>query len=393
MGGSVKTDIAVRRLCAADYDEALDFLNLVFSMANRPNDFKKALPRMWARDNGHMGRHLAVIRDGRIRAMLGVYPIPVVIAGRKLLFSTVGNVATHPYETGKGYMTTLLNAAMARLDEIGADASRLGGLRQRYARYGYEPVGLQYTFTLTPRNLRAVSLPLTGGIEFRTIMPDDIQLLDEAAAMQRKGLMYAERGDAADFYRTLIAWENRPVAALLDGRLIGYLAVDKSGQTVSECVAQDDATAFGILCAWLTQEKLPSLGISVPAWQAGLIRRMIPLCEGWSAVSPCRFCIRSWDRVIGALLALKRSLTPLPEGACTIGIRGWGALRLDVCGSDANAFRTDDEPALWLEPAQAAHLLAGTVPPHCVCDVSAGIAPLLAAWLPLPLSWCTLDRV
>ena len=72
--------------------------------------------------------------------MLGVYPLPAVVAGRRLLFATVGNVATHPYETGRGYMRRLMDAARARLDEMDADASRLGGLRRRYAPFGYEPV-------------------------------------------------------------------------------------------------------------------------------------------------------------------------------------------------------------------------------------------------------------
>ena len=120
---------------------------------------------------------------------------------------------------------------------------------------------------------------------------------------------------------------------------------------------------------------------------------MIPLCESWSAGSPCRFFIRRWDRVVGALLALKRSLTPLPCGAFTLGIQGWGSLKLEVRGADTCASKVDSEPDLRLDPAAAAHLLAGSVPPHCVCDIPSDFAPLLAAWLPLPLSWCTLDRV
>ena len=33
-----------------DADEALDFLNLVFSMASRPHNFKKSLPKIWEGD-------------------------------------------------------------------------------------------------------------------------------------------------------------------------------------------------------------------------------------------------------------------------------------------------------------------------------------------------------
>ncbi|NLB44112.1 MAG: hypothetical protein GX821_02990, partial [Clostridiaceae bacterium] len=43
------------RLSADDYDEAIDFLNLVFSQASRPHDFEKMLPRMCVPDDEHMG--------------------------------------------------------------------------------------------------------------------------------------------------------------------------------------------------------------------------------------------------------------------------------------------------------------------------------------------------
>lgn len=386
-------EVYIRRLCAGDYDEALDFLNMVYSMAGRPHDFLRALPRMWARDDEHMGKHIAVIRDGQIRSMLGVYPLPVQICGRRLLFSTVGNVATHPYETGRGYMSLLLDAAMKRLDEIGADASRLSGLRQRYARYGYEPVGLQYTFELTAHNVRARRGAAGSGISFVGMGPKDRALLERAGELQRRGLMFAERGDAQSFYRTLSAWESRASAAMRDGRMIGYLVSDGAGRAISECIAEDEAAAADMLCAWITENALPGVRFSAEAWRSGLTRRLIPLCEGWSSAPPCRFYLRSWDRVTDALLALKRSISPLPDGEAVIGIEGWGALSMTVQGNMTFAGRTDRAPDLCLKPDMAAHLLTGALPPECVCPLPEKKAALLSAWLPLPLTWCTLDRV
>ena len=123
------------RLSQQDAPEALDFLNLVFSMAKYPHDFRKMLPKMWEDDGKHVDNHLAVKVDGRIRAIVGVYPLPANIAGEKLLFATMGNVATHPFDTGKGYMSELLDAAMKQLSDMNADGARLGGMRQRYARW------------------------------------------------------------------------------------------------------------------------------------------------------------------------------------------------------------------------------------------------------------------
>lgn len=392
-GQLMKEEMIVRRLGAADYDEALDFLNMVYSMAGRPHDFLRALPRMWARDDAHMGKHIAVIRAGKIRSMLGVYPLPVQICGRKLLFSTVGNVATHPYETGKGYMSLLLDAAMTRLDEIGADASRLSGLRHRYARYGYEPVGLQHFFMLTAHNIRMKRPGAGRGISFRAIGAQDTEILNCADAMRRRLPMAAERGEAEDFYRVLSAWESRPAAAFRAGRMIGYLVPDQTGGTINECIAGDDEETLDMLCAWLTENGLSAVRIPVDSWRAGLIRLMNGLCESVSSGSPCRFYLRNWDRVTDALLALRSSMGSLPSGETVIGIEGWGALHMKVDGVRTSVVRTEEAPEIRLSSAQAAQLLAGPMKPECVCEMPEQLNSLLSAWLPLPLSWCTLDRV
>ena len=389
----MKEEIIVRRLGAADYDEALDFLNMVYSMAGRPHDFLRALPRMWARDDEHMGRHIAVIRAGKIRSMLGVYPLPVQICGRKLMFSTVGNVATHPYETGKGYMSLLLDAAMKRLDEIGADASRLSGLRHRYARYGYEPIGLQHSFTLTAHNIRMKRPDAGRGITFKPIGAQDTEVMSCAAAMHRGLPMFAERGEAEEFYRVLSAWESRPAAAFRDGRMIGYLAPDQAGGAISECIAGDDEETLDMLCAWLTENGLSAVRVSVDSWRAGLIRLMNGLCESVVSGSPCRFYLRNWDRVTDALLALRSGMTNLPSGEVIVGVEGWGALHMKADGKKTSVVRTEKEPEIRLSPAQAAQLLAGPMKPENVCELPAHLSGLLSAWLPLPLSWCTLDRV
>lgn len=104
-------------------------------------------------DGESMTRHFAIREDGRIRALVGAYPLPITIADDRLIFSTIGNVATYPHANGKGYMNQPVQTAMQELRGIGVDATRLGGLRQRYVCFGFEPAGMQYHFSLTAHNL------------------------------------------------------------------------------------------------------------------------------------------------------------------------------------------------------------------------------------------------
>jgi len=117
------------------------------------------------------------------------------------------------------------------------------------------------------------------------------------------------------------------------------------------------------------------------------------MCEGFTSAPPCLFYLRSWDQLTDALLMLRRRLTPMPSGEAVIGIDGWGALKIEVCGRNTAAARTEEAPEIMLRPDEAAQLMFGFAPNRCADGLSEETAALFAAWFPLPLSWCTLDRV
>ena len=147
-------DIKIERLTASDYDEWLAVIDRVFTIQNKRHmDFEVELPKMCVRDDEHMGKHFAVKKNGKIVSALGVYPLPMNVAGEEILFSTMGNVITVPEEEGNGYMTQLLEVAMKELSDLGIDGSRLCGDRMRYNRYGYEYAGFLYNFEILKHHI------------------------------------------------------------------------------------------------------------------------------------------------------------------------------------------------------------------------------------------------
>ena len=386
---------AVERLRPCDAPEALDFLNMVFSMARVPHDFSEMLPKMWENDGESMTRHFAIREDGRIRALVGAYPLPITIAGDRLLFSTMGNVATHPHCSGKGYMNRLVQTAMQELRDIGVDAIRLGGLRQRYARFGFEPAGMQYHFSLTAHNLeRYYKGTFSSGIRFEPLRAEDAKSVSWAKSLHETGGVWVDRLHNTGFYDSLTAWRNQPFLALRDGKCVGYLTAGADRTGVSEFRALTVELEVELLCAWLSQNRLTHVAFTVEPWQTALSRLLQPLCEGWSISSPSHFCIMRWDRVVNALLRLKAEIAPLLPGEVRLEIQGWGTLRLCVDADGAHCKRTDDSTDFSLTPAEAARLFFGPLPPVSTCSLgNSHAAALLQAWLPLPLGWNTLDRV
>jgi GNAT superfamily N-acetyltransferase len=385
----------VVRLTAQDYDEALDFLNLVFSQAGRPHDFERMLPKMCIRDDVHMGRHFAIRQAGRIQSMLGVYPLPLTIAGRPFLFATVGNVATHNKARSQGYMSQLLETALQELDRLGADAARLDGLRQRYNRSGFEKAGTLYTYTLTVRNVKACFGDLlSGDISFLPLAPDDIPLLEQARSLHGRLALRIDRGDLDGFDRTLRAWQMEPWAALdPDGQVIGYLAAAPDRTTLAEQVADSPQRLIEMLCAWVVQHQLDGITFTAAPWQPDICRLCNRVCERFTVSSATSFLIRNWSGISDALLALKAEQTPLLPGRVVIAIEGYGALAMAVEDGRTVCAMTDRPADLHLDRLTATRLLFGPMPPELVCDLPQHAAAPLRSWLPLPLSWNGQDRV
>ena len=382
----------ILRLKKENYDELIELLNLVFTRKNgREMDFEKELPKMCVRNDERMGRHFGIFEDGKLVAALGVYPLPVDIAGERLLFSTVGNIATHPDYEGRGYMNLLIGRAMQELVELDVDASRLGGLRQRYNRFGYETCGRVYTFSLSDYNVKRKLLEKVQGVEFTRISREDISTLRLAKALQSANGIAVERSSDnayADVYASMVAWKNIPWLAKKDGRAIGYLCASENGRSVAENYAYDTECMQTMLGAW-QQRAGETIGFRFQPYETANIRAFSAICENVNIVAPCHFKIVKWERVIGAFMRLKATYTIMLKGEFTIEIEGYGGLRLYVNERGIGCEKYAGECEIKLDPLAASRYLFGILPPDCTGEANA----LVANWLPLPLSWNLQDRV
>lgn len=382
----------VVRLTAQDYEEWLNVLNTVFSKQNKRNmEFERELPKMCVKDDAHMGMHLAVKEDGKICALLGIYPLKTRIGEKELLFSTVGNVATLPEQEGKGYMKVLMKEAMLELERIGADASRLGGGRQRYNRYGYEASGMNYYFTIDAHTTKHCE-DQKNAVVFKKIGLQDEKELQFIEDLRKKQAICVERSYDDSFagaYAVLRAWNNDVYVAMEGDDLLGYMSVSQSGEEIAEIDAKDLASLKDMLFGW--QKKLGrDISFSLAPTEVEAVRYFSSVSADMLMRSPSHFKILSFDKVADALLKVKASCTPkLAEGEGVITIQDWGNLR--ICHKNGTAFceKTETEGSLVLDKLAATRLLFGPFAVNSVMDAD----PFLAAVLPLPLSWSTLDRV
>ncbi len=373
----------IERLQAKDHDELLAFFNDGFGYPPEEG-FDKLLPVMWRRDDLHMGHHLAIRDNGRIIAALGVYPLNVHIAGRKLLFATCGNVATAKEYRGKNCMRELMFAAMDELDRIGADVARLGGQRQRYERYGFEIVGTKRTYTLTQKNLAEKPRP---ALEFVPIRRTDAEALDMAIALQRSEPFFVERGGREDFFDILCAWKNQPyLAKKADGTPVGVLSVSADHKIVAEVYAGNPVEKYKILQAWLWTKDVYALKGSCLAWERELARLIGRDCETMTVSGATQCRVMRWETLCDALLQLE----PYPwKEPFVLGITGYGNLRF----AENSCEKSDAVPDLVLDSLTAARFLLGWDDPTAVADIPSEKQPLVRSQFPLRMGWNGQDRV
>ena len=148
------SDTEMIRLSSADFDEAMDFMNMVFSMSGASTDFAALLPKLYRPEDRLMRDNLAIRRNGRLRAVVGSYPMRLQVGQAVLPVRGIGGVSTHPAERKSGLMRRLMLAALDEMNDEHCALSILGGQRQRYGYYGYEQSGRIMTININQSNLR-----------------------------------------------------------------------------------------------------------------------------------------------------------------------------------------------------------------------------------------------
>jgi predicted N-acetyltransferase YhbS len=377
------------RLRAADFEEGLDFLNLVFS-GYSPTDFAKLLPVLYRPTDQHMGCNYAIRQQGRIRAVVGLFPLQWQAGPALLKVAGIGGVSTHPNYRNGNLMKRLMQHCVAQMKAEGYHLSWLGGQRQRYLYHGYEKCGVGVSMSLSRSNLKHCFAG-EPRLRFEPLAAGDQARLDRARALHDAQPSRARRVPG-DFHLHCVSWHHRPHAALdHSGRMVGYLVANAKGDAVTELVAESDEAAVEMARCWAARGD-QGINIDLNPAAPGPIRRLGQVCEGMNTHASGNWQFFAWEEVLGALLHLRRGMGPLPAGRVVVGVEGYGQLALEVEGEHARASRTEEEPAVRGAAPLMLRLLCGPLPPSQVAALPAA-ASLLEAWCPLPLCWARQDGV
>ncbi len=309
--------------------------------------FAALLPKLYGMDAKVGGNHLIAVEDGKFLGVVLTETMRYHVLDKELKIGCVGTVSVIGEARGRGIMKRLMDAALDSLRASGCDFVFLGGQRQRYAYWGFEPCGTQTCFSWNRANLKHGPKPGEGERLELVLMPE---LTEQARRMYEREPVRVWRAPER-FYDILCSWQARPYACMRQGAFVGYVALgtdtDRETAVIREMVLDKGVSAGAVLHALADCLGIWQGTVTAEYARQDMMRELDEICESQSMSCGHRFRILNWRRVLEAMLGLKQYCSPIEDGEAVLGIREHSgkrtAVRLRACKGQITAAEAEGE--------------------------------------------------
>ncbi len=382
----------VERLKAENYDELMDFINMVFSQDLIRVHFEEDLPLIFGRDDEHMSWQYAIRNEsGRIRCAVASVPYTYIVDGREFKARTITNVATHYQHTGKGYMQAALRAALDDMRADGVDFAILSGHRERYRFWGFEAAGVCINADYAAYNIR--------NREKRGERPDfTFEPIDKSDVETIKRCLELFKAEPQHFLRTADSfmlcnamWEGRAYAVKsAEGKLCGYLNHSRRwGNAIRELLLNDASLTTRVVDSFINYLKVDNISVMISPFNERQVRQVYSDAENVVSTQTCRMNLLRPEGLLAACLDAKlHAGAYMPEGELVLDCM-FGRLLIKNDGG-FSVTQTTREPDVTVPGFEIYSLLFG--PSSQVASPFSAQLGKFGAWFPAPLYIHNTDR-
>lgn len=387
----------ISRGTAAEFDEIIDFIDFVFSKASCPHDFPGRYPNMYRRTDEAMHNMICLREDGEIRGCIIALPRVLKIGGEELKIVGIGNVATHPRFTGRGYMSAMMNFNNEEMRRDGVHLSNLGGMRSRYNHFGYDYGGNCCDIASSYNAFRSAMPGYTPKFELTPFTKDDTEIIDAVKAIYDAKPMhyiYDRDGFALRFWNMF--GNMVYVVRGLDGTIEGFLATrafspDKTG--VRELTMRNDGDFADALYSFMAQYK-SGFSVNIPEAQLSLLGRIPEFGSVPGREDNGMWQILRYPETVRALLRRKAEYANLEPGTLVFDIPDHSRFAVEVTAHSVDVVETKAAPDITLPYFRSIRALTGPIPEaEFGFRLDAPLRHKLTSWFPLPLTWQNLETV
>lgn len=380
-----------------DAGDILDFANMVFSMEYSRTDFAALLPKAYAEGRRDIPVHHMIRENGRIRALIALYPMTLRLNGRDsiaLKAAYIGTVCVHPDARGQGYLTRLMQEAERTAVAEGCDLMLLDGNRHRYLPYGFERAGIRCVFSMGKRNISHCCAALYEEAYMRSPIFSFEELDAGSPYMDELYAMYLRRNVTArtreDFFLCLQSFNASVYAVLRGGKLAGYVNLSADEAEIPEFALDDIHELPRMVYDLMAGFELDEIRIAVGMDELEKIAYLEKMCHDFAMELSHHIKILHYDKVLEFLFRWKLRYDTLVSGTYVIGVHDdaaseAAAYRITVRDKDVQIEATAQKPDAVFDRVTFVRLLTTG---FCVAEQQKGAAGRLKnaprGWLPLP---------
>ncbi len=371
----------VIRLKAGDFDDLMVFLGEAFG--HGPTWFHTNLPTIYQPTDEDMANNFAIRVDGRLAAVVGVFPATMICGDRPLKHAGIGGVSTGRDFRRLGLMKRVMDHVVQAIREEGYALSYLGGQRQRYRYWGWERTGLTLRARLCHANLRhEPTWQRIVPLSLRRVEANDPCL----PAMQALHDQRPRRMSRPRFADHLVEWSGQPMVGVdVDDQVAAYGCMRAGKSEIDDLTARDADAALGFVRAAIEVEKHDQFLFLDPVVEPAL-QPLIDMAEVVSLEESGNWQIFDWPAVTEALLRLSMRRRPLLDGRVVLEAQGHAGVRFEISVERGNpaCHKTNATPHLSADACLLTRALFGPLSPSQVLAVPPRAA-ILEQWCPLPL--------
>ena len=248
--------------------DILDFANMVFSMEHGSIDFEKLYPKAYSRECCHIPVHHTIEEDGKIQALIDVYPVTLKLNGSEMSIRAayIGTVSVHPKQRGKGYMIELMQRAERDARENGFDLLLLDGERHRYRNFGFEKAGVKYCFHVCFGNIWHRCRELYTEEELGAPKYSFEEIDEDSSCLPFLFKLYQRRNVTArteeEFFPCLKSNLATTYAVLESEQVVGYINLSEDEKNILEFELEDPSYIARMLYDFMEGMELNEIGLS-----------------------------------------------------------------------------------------------------------------------------------
>lgn len=353
--------------------------------------FISLLPKLYKKQYKPCENNFIVKENDKVKATVGLFYSNISVCGKNIKCGGIGNVAVTQDSRSKGYMIDCMNMAIEDMKRNKADLSLLGGQRQRYGYFSFEPSGVCCNFSVNKKNIKhCFGENSKCGLNIKELDPENRNELEQIDKLFRAEHYYVEH-DIDMLYDIMCSWRAKTYVMEKNAVVKGFFSVSKGNDSIKNYRAVDKQSLKELVLAVFETVDASSLTFNTPMFYKQAVEFFTNVAEHSTLSHSACYTVLNFENVCSAFLELELKNKKLCDGKIVLLIHGFNGdenLEFKVQEGKATVRKTDKTHDLEFSHNEAMRLLFSLF-----SNERNNLPPEVQQWLPFSLYFYHCDSV